>query len=138
LITALQAICAGVMTEGASRWGYDPVFEAPNYVSERSALARTKMAQSIARKHNATISELQNKAFATMPNVSAAPLINHQAAPVYHYQFVEIPEKDMEVAAPVQQVAQPVIYYPVQQPVLVMPGELNPTGSIPKAASMMA
>ena len=82
------------------------------------------------------IGELQSKAISSqIGNVSAAPLIEHHA-PAYHYQFVEHPEKDMEVAAPVQ--AQPVIYYPVHQPVLVMPAEMNPTGTLPKAASMMA
>ena len=113
-ISALHAIFAGIMTEGASRWGYDPLFEAPHFMSEKTAVAMTKMAQSVTRKHNAMIAELQNSALMTMPNVSAAPLISHPpmpAAPVYHYQFVENPEKDMEVAAP-QQVAQPIIYYP--------------------------
>ena len=78
----------------------------------------------------------------TMPNVSAAPLISQQpmpAAPVYHYQFVEHPEKDMEVAAaPPQFAPQPIIYYPTQHQVLVLPADANPNGTISKAASMMA
>ena len=77
----------------------------------------------------------------TMPNVSAAPLISQQpmpAAPVYHYQFVEHPEKDMEDAAPPQFAPQPIIYYPNQHQVLVMPADANPNGTISKAASMMA
>lgn len=57
-ITALHAIFAGIMTEGASRWGYDPLFEAPHFLSEKSALAMTKMAQSVTRKHNSVIAEL--------------------------------------------------------------------------------
>jgi hypothetical protein len=46
------------MTEGASRWGYDPLFEAPHFLSEKSALVMTKMAQSVTRKHNSVIAEL--------------------------------------------------------------------------------
>jgi hypothetical protein len=99
----------------------------------------TKMAQSLTRKHNAMIAELQTGALMTMPNVSAAPLISHPPAPVYHYQFVENPEKDMEVAAAPVQVAQPIFYYPAQQQqVLVMPADVNQVGTLPKAASMMA
>jgi hypothetical protein len=82
------------MTEGASRWGYDPLFEYPNQLSEKTAYSRTKQAQSAARKHNFMISELQNTAMMTMQNVSASPLIS-PPAPVYHYQYVENPEKEV-------------------------------------------
>ena len=34
-VTAVQAIFAGIMTEGASRWGYDPLFNAPNQLTEQ-------------------------------------------------------------------------------------------------------
>jgi hypothetical protein len=57
-ITAVHAIFAGIMTEGASRWGYDPLFEPPQWLSEKSALALTKVAQSAARKRNAEIALL--------------------------------------------------------------------------------
>ena len=62
-ISAIQAIFAGIMTEGASRWGYDPLFNAPNYMSEKTALAKTKHAQSQARLKNHEISEHKAAAF---------------------------------------------------------------------------
>ncbi len=51
-ISAIHAIFAGIMSEGASRWGYDPVFEPPKMISERTALSMTKMSQSLTRKNN--------------------------------------------------------------------------------------
>jgi len=127
------------MTEGASRWGYDPLFNAPNNMGEKQAYVMTKFAQAQARLKNHEIGEHRIAALESM----GAPLIASQqpafSYPVQQqlpnspitYQFVEHPEKDIEVNVGH---GQPVMMYPGQHQVLVMPS----TGSIPRAASMMA
>jgi hypothetical protein len=78
-ITAIQAIFGGVMTEGASRWGYDPLFNIESNMGEKQAFVMTKFAQSQARLKNHEIGEHKIAAAESM----GAPLIN---PPVFSYQ----------------------------------------------------
>ncbi len=127
------------MTEGASRWGYDPLFNIESNMGEKQAFVMTKFAQSQARLKNHEIAVHKIAAAESMgAPLITAPVISYQPQPIVNaapinYQFVEHPEKDIEVNVGH---GQPVMMYPAMpHPVLVMP--ISDTGSLPRAASMM-
>jgi hypothetical protein len=94
-VTVLHGIFNGIMIEGASRWGYDPIWEkVSNGLHEKSKRAMVWLAQSRMRQANYKAAEQRAKAGKLMnnSNLMVRPLImDAEQQPMVHSQAQVMP-----------------------------------------------